>query len=166
MAYEIIDDYLTSEQLAALQSTLLGVDFPWYYNYEIVHDGNDELSSYQFVHSIYRDHSWTSQFSSVVLPVMQKIDPTAIIRIKANLNPWTGEHVYGGWHNDYKFACKTAVFYVNDNNGWTEFENGERVESKANRLVVFDSDMVHSGVSATDVKARCLININYLKVGD
>lgn len=166
MTYEIIDDFIDKADLANLEAVLLGVDFPWYLNQAVVDTPEEHLSDYQFVHGFYNRHTWNSQFAPLVQPIIEKINPTAIIRIKANLNPWTGEHVYGGWHNDYKFSCKTAVFYVNDNNGWTEFETGERVKSKANRLVVFDSDMVHSGVSATDVKARCLLNINYLKVGN
>ena len=34
-------------------------------------------------------------------------------------------------------------------------------ELNANRFVVFDSLMPHTGVSQTDEKVRCLINLNY-----
>ena len=51
---------------------------------------------------------------------------------------------------------------MNDNNGYTEFENGERVYSKANRAVIFDGQTMHSGVSCTDAKYRCVINWNFL----
>lgn len=166
MAYEIIDNFLPEAEAQNLENVLLGVDFPWYYNPAVIDTPENLLTDYQFVHGFYKNWTWNSSFAPLVMPIMERINPTSIIRVKANLNPYTGEHVYGGWHHDYKFTCKTAVYYVNDNNGWTEFENGERVESKANRLVVFDSDMLHTGVSATDVKARCLININYLKAGE
>ena len=45
---------------------------------------------------------------------------------------------------------KTAVFYCNTNNGSTMFGNGKKVESKANRAVVFDGRTPHCGVDCTD----------------
>ena len=33
---------------------------------------------------------------------------------------------------------KTALFYLNTNDGYTKFESGEIVETVANRLVIFD----------------------------
>ena len=56
---------------------------------------------------------------------------------------------------------KTSTYYINTNNGWTEFEDGGKVESVANRMLVFDSNLVHGGVSCTDEKTRILINFNY-----
>ena len=50
---------------------------------------------------------------------------------------------------------------MNTNNGWTEFENGDRVDSVENRLVIFDSQMKHAGNTSTDQKIRVLINFNY-----
>jgi Rps23 Pro-64 3,4-dihydroxylase Tpa1-like proline 4-hydroxylase len=56
---------------------------------------------------------------------------------------------------------KTAVFYINSNNGSTIFKDGTEIESIANRLVVFKSNLDHSSVSCTDQKARYVINLNY-----
>ena len=56
----------------------------------------------------------------------------------------------------------TAIFYVNSNNGYTEFENGAIVESEENRMVVFPAEMKHRGTSCTDKKIRVVINFNYL----
>ena len=40
------------------------------------------------------------------------------------------------------FDCKTAVFYVNTCDGYTEFEEcGTRVESVAGRIVIFPSQL-------------------------
>ena len=49
---------------------------------------------------------------------------------------------------------------MNTNDGYTEFENGHRVESVANRVVIFDSNIKHTGVSCTDEKRRVVINFN------
>ena len=69
----------------------------------------------------------------------------------------------GGYHIDQSFNnAKTAIYYVNSNNGWTEFETGEVVNSVANRIVIFDSNIKHVGYSCTDEKTRVVLNINYL----
>lgn len=162
MAYEVIDNFLESEHHQAIYDTMLGFNFPWYYNDRILAENANSNLDLQFGHNFYREGKPFSDYFAITQPLWATIEPRAIIRVKANLNPITQEHYYGGWHNDFEFDCVTAVYYVNTNNGWTEFENGEKVESVANRLVRFDSNMVHTGVSSTDTKARVLLNINYL----
>jgi hypothetical protein len=56
---------------------------------------------------------------------------------------------------------KTAVFYVNTNNGGTIFLNGKKTNSVANRLVEFDSHQKHAAVDCTDEKVRVVVNFNY-----
>ena len=51
---------------------------------------------------------------------------------------------------------------INDNNGYTYFEDGSKVYSKARRLIRFDSNIKHSGTTHTDAKHRFVININYI----
>ena len=55
----------------------------------------------------------------------------------------------------------TVAFYVNTNNGYTEFQIGAKVKSVANRAAIFDSNLVHGGHTATDQKTRVMINFNY-----
>ena len=42
-----------------------------------------------------------------------------------------------------------------------KFKNGDKVESVANRVVIFDSKLQHQAVSCTDEKVRVVINFNY-----
>lgn len=164
MAYEIIDNFLEEEAARSISDIMLGSsEFPWYYNDAVVsREHEDTIYNYLFTHRFYGNYQWTSEYANIVVPIVQKIKPWALIRIKANLSPVTPINYASGWHVDYDFQCKTAVYYINTNNGFTEFENGERVESVANRLIVFDSDMRHNGSTATDTKSRCLINLNYI----
>ena len=57
---------------------------------------------------------------------------------------------------------KTAIFYVNTNNGWTEFKKGGKVKSVANRIVIFDSQLYHQGYTCTDQKRRVVMNFNWI----
>ena len=81
-------------------------------------------------------------------------------RIKANMGPRTHEIRRNKFHIDFPNII-TAVYYINTNNGWTEFKNGDKVESVANRIIIFDSDTIHTGTTCTDEKVRVLINFNY-----
>ena len=57
----------------------------------------------------------------------------------------------------------TSIFYMNTNNGYTKFEDGTKIESVANRLVSFPSNMKHKGTSCTDEKTRVVINFNHFR---
>tara|TARA_B100000287_G_C20388467_1_gene684571 strand:+ start:52 stop:402 length:351 start_codon:yes stop_codon:yes gene_type:complete len=103
----------------------------------------------------------------LLFPFFQKIQPVALIKIKANLNMPTENIIEHGYHNDIQDGLhldfiKTAVYYLNTNNGYTKFEDGTKVESVQNRLVVFDNKMKHTGTTCTDKPFRMVINFNYV----
>ena len=66
-----------------------------------------------------------------------------------------------GYHTDFPFECKTAIFYINSNNGLTLFKNGQIIESVENRMVIFNSQLEHTGTTSTDTKNRIVVNFNY-----
>ena len=45
---------------------------------------------------------------------------------------------------------------------YTLFEDGTKVQSKENRVVIFDSQMRHAGIPCTDEKRRVVINFNFI----
>ena len=88
------------------------------------------------------------------------------LRIKANMNPATCEHFQlGQFHCDMDFPCWTSIYYLNTNNGWTEFADGTKVNCVKNRLITFPSEMEHVGYSCTDEQVRCVVNFNYIRYG-
>jgi len=97
-----------------------------------------------------------------------KIDPIKLWRIKANLLTRTSNiienefHQDAGKHEKLSKQWTTAIFYMNTNNGYTEFEDGTKVESVANRIVIFPTNTKHRGTSCTDERTRVVINFNYL----
>ena len=50
---------------------------------------------------------------------------------------------------------------LNTCNGYTKFKKSGKVKSVANRMVIFDSNLEHQGVTCTDKKRRVVINFNY-----
>jgi hypothetical protein len=167
MTYQIFDNFLAEEDFKKLQTAILDPWFPWYYNDHTTYDTirHPEVNMYdlQFIHFFYRHHAPQGRFE-IVDPILQKISPGAIIRIKANLNPITHKRIVYEKHVDQSFLkCKTAVFYVNTNDGVTLLDDGTEIASIANRLLVFNSDVMHTGTSCTDAKVRCVINFNYVE---
>ena len=69
----------------------------------------------------------------------------------------------GGMSEEKPKQWTTSIFYINTNNGYTKFENGEKVESVANRMVTFSTNLKHTGTSCTDERTRVVINFNYFK---
>jgi hypothetical protein len=161
MDYVITDNFLSKEDFNNIKTRMVDSNqFPWFYS-NIVDDSND----FQLVHSFYDFWNWQGDDVWVIKPLLDKVNPKAWIRIKANLTFQSTEIKEHGWHVDYDFPCTTAIFYLNNTDGDTVFEDGTRIESKANRLVEFGSQEKHSGTSHTDQKTRVVINMNYIKEG-
>ncbi len=91
--------------------------------------------------------------------------------IRINVTTSSHENYMGAFHYDYqegdqpyqhKFG-KTAILYLNTNNGGTKFndKDGLFVQSKANTLVRFPTSTPHAGVWCTDAKLRFVVNMNY-----
>lgn len=158
----IKDNLLEKKDLANIQNTVLSPDFPWFLNNVLSFPHNEkDLDNIQFIHAFHHSHSIRSNYVDIILPIINKINPKSLIRIKANIMPRRESIVEHGYHVDFDFPCKTAVFYINTNNGYTKFESGEVVESVENRLVIFDSQNAHTGTSTTDSQYRAVINFNY-----
>ena len=159
---EVIDNFLRESDFKNIQHILLDSRIPWYYNPFILSRLGNLDSNFQFTHAfICKKMQKKSEFLPVVYPIGDALGIKKVYRIKGNLTPRTKEHCFTGYHID-GFECPhTAIYYINTNNGWTDFENGDKVESVANRVVIFDSKLKHQAVTCTDEKVRVVINFNY-----
>lgn len=167
--YKIIDNLLPKEFAEKIKNNLIGENatFPWYYNASVVaYPLEDNLNNYQLTHNFYGKHVVCSPSFSIINPLVEYLNPECLLRIKANLNPRTSVRHTFDYHVDFPTKSsdrKTAIYYVNTNNGVTILEDGTEIESIANRLVIFDTNTLHTGTTCTDQKVRCLINLNYIE---
>ena len=160
----IVDNFLNQEEFDPIADLIVN-NFQWKYDNFV--DYADEKDKFQFTHSFYKDFEIVSPFHETLKPIWNRIRPREIYRVKANLLTRTPEIVQNRFHTDNQeisgvIQYTTSIFYLNTNNGYTEFEDGTKVESIANRFVSFPMDMKHRGTSCTDVKTRVVINFNYL----
>jgi len=182
MQLKIIDNFLPEEEFSEIYNFITGEvwqsneqcpSVPWYYG-KILSENIENYSSpecaesdnYQFSHVFYVADAPTSQLIQNLNPLIQSMPEVgcrSFVKIKANLNPKTSEVIEHGFHVDiWNFdGGKTAIYYINTNNGYTKFETGEIVESIANRLIIFDGNIKHTGTTCTDKNARYVINLNF-----
>jgi hypothetical protein len=162
MQYEVIDNYLPQEDFERIRNVMMSRDFPWYYNPNVACRGEDNyVNSMYFTHGFCKRAVVNSGFFELIHPLLNKIDAKALIRVKGNMYPNVGSLLENDRHVDYDFTHKGAIFYINTNNGPTTLEDGTKIESVANRVLLFDSSKPHHSTFCTDQKVRVNININY-----
>ena len=163
---KVIDNFLPNYNFKQIESSLLGTNFSWYYNDEMLPENHPQYNPnlFQFTHTFHAKYPpWngkTSSFYPLLEICQSKLGVKDLYRIKANLNPRTMFHKRGGYHSDWPNVT-TAILYVNTNNGWTQFKSGGRVKCVKNRVVIFDSNLEHEGVTSTNEKVKVVINFNY-----
>ena len=166
---KIQDNFLPQEQHEHIRKNMMSAKFPWFYNSSVLHgiDRDDNISDRgQFTHAFLTSDKVTSrkklshQFD-LIRPLLDNLKGSEIFRIKSNLQLRTESIEKTGWHDDGFGDCTTAIYYINSNDGVTEFEDGSLVHSVANRLVTFNGTMKHRGSTHTNTKTRVLINLNY-----
>jgi len=165
---QVFDNYLSNDAFKDLRNEIMNPHFPWFYGESKVGEDygdmgpNKELFDFQFVHMFYVDNAPNSPHIEVLNPLLEVINPCALVRIKANITFCTPKVIDFPFHVDHdNFMGKTAVFYLNTNNGYTEFENGEKIESVENRMIIFDSNLKHRGSTSSNSRYRLVLNFNY-----
>ena len=167
---KVIDNFLPKEEYDNLYRTLMGYEMIW--NYQDVVD-YEQGDNFMFCHLFWTtDRGLVTPLSDILEFFYTKLNTQILIRIKANLTTKTKTHLESEFHYDHEFVGSrlpdgtltsyTAIYYVNTNNGYTLFKDGNfKVDSIANRMLIFDSSKLHKVVSCTDEKRRVVINFNY-----
>ena len=167
--YEIIDNFLPSEIYKELHDILLPVNhpiplmehLPWMYSDAISStEGEEDKMLIAFIHMIYA-HQPVSPLLEKLLPHIEKLNIKALIRIKCNLYPNTETQKEHGMHTDFEFPHKAAILSINTCNGYTKLEDGTKIASVGNRLLLFDASTPHCSSTTTDQAVRVNINLNY-----
>ena len=171
---EIIDNFLNTDDFEELRKFLMSPSSQWRFVDFIAHkDGRDQDKDGYFVHSFtdrdpntfverFEASPYLQKVGKLMDSIKKKLNFREILRIRSSLYPRREKQKPDPFHVDYNFNHKVCIFYVNTNNGFTLFENGEKVNSIANRLIIFDGLEKHCSVVQTDTTARYIININLL----
>ena len=175
---QIIDDFIDQSCFKLLQKEIMSPFFDWYMadkirekNWQEFLNTPDDNFNLQFIHVFisYMNQYDKSNYFPLLHPILDILRPVAINRIKVNCLPKTETLQLSGFHTDIDISKvedsnpKTAIFYINDSNGYTLFEDGTKVKSKENRICIFPYYLKHAGTTCTDRPSRILINFLYVK---
>ena len=153
---KVIDNFLDQYSFNYFKDKITSPYFPWYFNNQKVLNDN-HIDNFQFVH--------TFTNGSSALPLLDvfknKLNITNFTRAKINCTTRTSKIFKFKLHNDLNEDCMVSIFYLNTNNGYTEFETGEKVKSVENRLVTFDNKLKHFGTTSTNSQTRIVLNMCY-----
>ena len=170
LMFKVVDNFLDKEDFMKLQHHMLVEKFfPWYFQDTKDFEVDEDLNQYQFTHTFYKNYQpfvapflQFSNYFSLLEPLLKKLKVKSLIKVKANLNPYSPKLYKGHFHTDTPFNSLTAIYYLNENNGYTLFEkNNKKVKSEENRIVIFDAKMKHVGTNTTNRKKRVVLNLNY-----
>ena len=167
---QIFNNFLDKEVFLEIKKFIMSPRCQWrYVNYIAHKDGRDNDNDGYFVHSFKDCHPQTfedrypeSPHFPLIAKILDKIKYQNILRIRSSLYPRRDVQKPDPFHIDYDFPHKVCIFYVNTNNGYTMFENGEKIPSVENQLATFDGNEKHCSVVQTDTSARYIVNINIL----
>lgn len=167
---EITDNVLNMESFYRLSdSIMLSNDWTYYdYTAPCEKGGKDHIANYHFANTPYDQGKQKNALFDECRAFLDAIECCMIYRIKINMNMAHSHILTQGWHADMAEApigVRSGILYLNNTDGGTLFEadDGEvKIECVSNRFVSFPAQMLHTGMTHTNTKHRCALNINYM----
>ena len=135
---------------------------PWFFQTDKEWTQQDKI--FYMTHVFYEKNEPKTSFYEMIKPLLAKMKIRCLIRLKANLFPNTETLHEHTMHIDYNFPHTGAILSLNTCDGYTKLKDGTKINSVANRLLLFDAAEKHCSTTTTNVAARVNININYIQV--
>lgn len=172
--FEIVDNYLPEEEFQKILNIVENTSFTWSLAPQLLGGGKDNPDDYYFTRVLIEQGREIFPNSSEIVKILLK--PIAaklkkklfVTRSKINLFLKEPNHFGYGMHQDvidgngdYSKNYNSLLIYLENSNGYTEFDNGDIVNSVRNRAIFFKSDIWHQTVTSTDTLFRRNVNINY-----
>ena len=165
---KIISNFLDDQSFREIKNFLMSPRCPWRF-IESVNKYDNSKNGY-FLHNFkdcdpetFEDRFPVSNHFHLIFKILEKLKYKNILRIRSSLYPRRDRQDPDAFHVDYEFDHTVCIYYLNTNNGYTMFENGEKIPSKENQLAIFSGLEKHCSVVQTDTAARYIININILQ---
>ena len=170
---KIYDNFLNYKDYHSLKELFCCTDefkgAPFFYAPTVLDKKENYGYDFQFTHGLYdgvlrKEIGVLSPYFDLLNPICKKLKVEKLYRAKVNIRTRSPKIYESGFHVDLSNKIeehKTAIYYLNTNDGYTLFKSGEKVKSIGNRILVFDGQLSHSGTTCTDQDIRSVLNINY-----
>lgn len=169
-SFEVIDNFLDQRSFHHLKKDIESVNFLWTFC-DFINDTaekdyfsfvNLKVETFEFI------ESYNFNYVDIIMKELKKRNSNntfEVIRAKANLFLKNDNQIKYGHHFDIEDSndYETIIYYVNNNNGGTEFEDGTFVKQKENRALIIYGKQLHQSIGQTDEIRRINININYFR---
>lgn len=172
--YEIVDNYLPETEFQKILNIVEDSGFTWSLAPKLIETSNPD--DYYFTRVLVENgleiFPNSSEIVKILLtPIAKKLQKKLFVtRSKINLFLKEPIHFGYGMHQDVigenSAKFNSLLIYLENSNGYTEFDDGDIVESVRNRAVFFRSDVWHQTITSTDTVFRRNININYQTIED
>jgi len=167
--YGIYDNFLPEKEYNYLKSyvtTRMGWGIAKEINANDASPNDFYMCNHIFSSNAMPRQQWTPVVDADVFSIItSRLDIQALARLKANLYMSSKEHWIHAPHIDYLHFTMGALVYITDCDAPTYLADGTEVESKENRLLIFNSSSPHSSSAPTNVPYRVTINLNYFGGG-
>ena len=166
---KVIDNYLPEDKFKEITKAIHSDNFNWILTNNVNYNckENDFFFLHMFVEFGEETYKNSLYFPTEIMRPYGKNKKIGITRAKANLFVKTNEsHNKLGYHKDIEDQNDfyTLILYLEDTNGYTEFEDKSMVLSKRNRALIFNANEKHQTVTQTNTLFRTNININFKEV--
>ncbi len=171
MEVKIVDNFLAPQEFAELQKSVifnpnLKLDAIRNVDQSPLKKIQTDYWSWYLIHMVYFQDS---PMSELFVPLYNTFIPRfktlnlfkSLIRMKINAYPYTEEVYEHNNHIDYSFKHNAAIFSLNTCDGYTKLKNGRKIESVANRLLLFDASKEHCSTTTSNTELRYNINFNF-----
>ena len=175
MKHKVIDNFLDEEYFNNLVTLFTDKNnagntvMPWYFTPtvevidDIATDPEVEAKFYYMTHQFYSQNIPKSPYYENIKPLLEKLKTRCLLRVKANFYPNTERLHEHPMHTDTDFPHSGAIFSLNTCDGYTKLQDGTKINSVANRVLLFDPSEKHCSTTTTNVPIRFNININYIQ---
>tara|TARA_R100001132_G_C3209825_1_gene53288 strand:+ start:34 stop:516 length:483 start_codon:yes stop_codon:yes gene_type:complete len=155
----IYKNFISKKDCNIINKYFLSNTFPWYYISKQCDYGKKDTPFLS--HTFFKNEQVGSSDMFLIKSIIKKLKIKKLLNVRANLC-LKGESKCS-WHVDNftdNLKHTTAIYYVNTNNGYTEFKN-KKIKCEKNKIIIFNADKKHRAVGQTDTQTRMVINFNY-----
>ena len=168
--YEVIDNFLDEEYFDKLVTLITDKEktanmvMPWYFQSRIADINIKTVDNlFYMIHMFYDGNVPMSSLYPELIPLLKKLSIGSLMRVKANLYPNTEILHEHPMHTDLSFSHSGAILSLNTCDGYTKLKDGTKIDSVANRVLLFDASEEHCSTTTTNVSARININMNFFR---
>ncbi len=163
MTYEIIDNFLPKSSFKIIKNLISEADFPWGYLEKKTDASNVSTKKYCiFEHVVYSQNVPISPIFDELSVIFDKLDCRSLLNMSCNLFIGSDNFIDTKINPIYPFPNTGVIYYLNNTDGYTIFENDVKIENIENRLVLFDATKEYYNSNCTNMPRKLTISFNYI----